>query len=221
MVNNYYSLFNIPIGILFLYLQYNSLQMKENTADFIIETIAPIFNKQGYVGTSLSDLTKATNLTKGAIYCNFKNKEELAIKSFRLNLKNAMTPLSAIISKQTNSIDKLYAVTKYYRTFYKISKSRGGCPILNVGVDAKHNNNILFDEAKKGANKLISNLSFIIQEGIENNEIKKGVDSKSHAANIYTMIEGGVFMSFLQDNKKSLDMILDHIDESIIDKIKS
>jgi len=60
-----------------------------NTSDFILQRVAPIFNKQGYVGTSLSDLTEVTGLTKGAIYFNFKNKEELAVKAFKFNVKKA------------------------------------------------------------------------------------------------------------------------------------
>ena len=47
------------------------------TKQYILEKIAPIFNKNGYAGTSLSDVTKATGLTKGAIYGNFKDKEEI------------------------------------------------------------------------------------------------------------------------------------------------
>ena len=63
-----------------------------NTSEIILNKVAPIFNKQGYVGTSLTDITKATGLTKGAIYCNFSNKEDLALKSFQLNIKVAITP---------------------------------------------------------------------------------------------------------------------------------
>ena len=51
-----------------------------------LEKIAPIFNKNGYVGTSLSDITQATGLTKGAIYGNFKDKEALAIEAFNFNI---------------------------------------------------------------------------------------------------------------------------------------
>ncbi|WP_144916166.1 TetR/AcrR family transcriptional regulator [Mucilaginibacter frigoritolerans] len=36
-----------------------------NTRDFILQKVAPLFNKKGYAGTSLSDLTDATGLTKG------------------------------------------------------------------------------------------------------------------------------------------------------------
>ena len=44
----------------------------EKTKEYIIATSAPIFNKQGYAGTSMSDITKATGLTKGVLYGNFK-----------------------------------------------------------------------------------------------------------------------------------------------------
>ena len=50
------------------------LTKSELTSKFIIETVAPIFNKKGYAATSMSDITNATNLTKGAIYGNFENR---------------------------------------------------------------------------------------------------------------------------------------------------
>ena len=57
----------------------------ERTTAYIIETVAPIFNRHGYIGTSMSDLTEATGLTKGAIYGNFENKEALALSAFEHN----------------------------------------------------------------------------------------------------------------------------------------
>ncbi|MBL7756118.1 MAG: TetR family transcriptional regulator, partial [Chitinophagaceae bacterium] len=45
----------------------------ERTRQHIIEKAAPFFNKKGYADTSLSDITAATGLTKGAIYGNFEN----------------------------------------------------------------------------------------------------------------------------------------------------
>jgi len=57
----------------------------ESTRLFIIERIAPVFNKKGYHGTSLADITEATGLTKGSIYGNFANKEEVAIAVYEYN----------------------------------------------------------------------------------------------------------------------------------------
>jgi AcrR family transcriptional regulator len=62
------------------------MSKSEQTKAFIIEKTAPIFNKKGYAGTSLSDMTEATNLTKGSIYGNFANKDEVALAAFDYNL---------------------------------------------------------------------------------------------------------------------------------------
>ena len=193
----------------------------ENTSEYIIEKIAPVFNKQGYIGTSLSDLTAATKLTKGALYCNFLNKDELALRSFKYNLKNAIYPLYETIKKQKGCIEKLYTITDYYRNYYELWKDKGGCPLLNVGIDSKFNNSALFEESKIESSKIINSLSKIIQNGIDKNEIKNNINPNSYARNIYSMIEGASFLSFTHDNKVYLDDILNYIDTSIIANIKA
>ncbi len=57
----------------------------ERTRQFIVEKTAPLFNAKGYAGTSLSDMTDATGLTKGSIYGNFANKDEVALAVFDHN----------------------------------------------------------------------------------------------------------------------------------------
>lgn len=192
----------------------------ENTSEFIIETIAPIFNKKGYVGTSLSDLTKATKLTKGALYCNFKNKEELAVKSFKYNAKKALNPLFVELSKHKTSLSKLKALTNYYRNFYDTISKRGGCPILNIGVDAKHNSPTLFNEAKKEASKLTQGLSNIIQNGINKSEFNTNIDSLKYARNFYAMIEGAVFMGMMYEDDKYIIDAMDLIDNIVETQLK-
>ena len=193
----------------------------ENTTDYILEKVAPIFNQKGYVGTSLSDITKATNLTKGAIYCNFKNKEELAVKAFQLNLNKAILPLQMKLKSEKNSIKKLLILTDYYRSYYNLAKERGGCPILNVGIDAKLNNGPLFNQSKNIANKLILGLSDIIQEGIDTNEIKDNINPKIYSQNFYSMIEGGVFMALLNEDESYLINIMDMMEDIIHNNFKA
>ena len=48
----------------------------EQTRQRIVKEAAPIFNRRGYEGSSLSDLMKATGLKKGGIYRHFSSKEE-------------------------------------------------------------------------------------------------------------------------------------------------
>ncbi len=57
----------------------------EKTKQFIIEKTAALFNSKGYTRTSLSDISEATGLTKGSIYGNFENRDELAIAVYKFN----------------------------------------------------------------------------------------------------------------------------------------
>ena len=45
----------------------------------IMSTALDLFCQQGLARTSLTDIAKATDLTRGAIYWHFKNKEELFV----------------------------------------------------------------------------------------------------------------------------------------------
>ena len=85
----------------------NELSKAERTRQFIVETTSGIFNKKGYAGTSLSDLTEATGLTKGSIYGNFKNKEEVAVAAFEYNSARVRKLIAAQIEKAPTYYEKL------------------------------------------------------------------------------------------------------------------
>src|SRR5436305_10867326 len=54
----------------------------EQTRAMILARVAPLFNQQGYFGSSLSDIMQQTGLEKGGIYNHFKSKEQLALQAF-------------------------------------------------------------------------------------------------------------------------------------------
>lgn len=51
---------------------------KPDTRDRIIQTAEMLLFKQGFAGTSLNDVIKATDLSKGAFFHHFKGKDDLA-----------------------------------------------------------------------------------------------------------------------------------------------
>lgn len=191
-----------------------------NTSEFILDKVAPIFNKQGYIGTSLSDITNVTGLTKGAIYCNFSNKEDLALKSFQLNISLAITPLFKLIAAKEGSINKLYAITEYQRNYYDLVKDRGGCPMLRAGVDTKFINPLLFRTAQNLSQKFTTGLTNIINEGIINNEIQQNTDPVKYAKIILSLIEGSSLLAFTHNDQTYITTAMDFIDNTIIDSIR-
>jgi len=184
----------------------------QQTSDFIIQKVAPIFNKNGYYGTSMSDLVDATGLTKGAIYGNFKNKEELAFIAFKYNVDRVVNKIREELSTIKSPIQQLYGLTNFYRAYKSYTIEYGGCPILNIGVDANHQNPELLKRVQEVILKLQSYITKMIQNGIYAGEIRKEVNPKTHARKLFTLIEGAVFMSATMNDEMYIQEMMAHVD---------
>ncbi|ULC58468.1 TetR/AcrR family transcriptional regulator [Flaviramulus sp. BrNp1-15] len=190
------------------------------TAKYIIEVSAPIFNKNGYAATSLNDITKATGLTKGAIYGNFKNKEDLAYASFKYMVKSLMKPLSEHLKLSKSPIQKLFLITDFYRNYYPFSKQLGGCPVLNIGVDANNSNSDLLNKVRDTIQRIQDKLCSIIETGIEEGEISTEINAMQYAKRIDTMIQGAIFMTYTMNDEYYMNDTMNQIDEIITNELK-
>ena len=108
----------------------------EETKNYIIEQAAPIFNMHGYKGTTMSQLTKAINMTKGAIYGNFKDKDEIAIAALDYNISEISGKIRNVGLSKESASDKLIAFANFYLDEIAIISRKGGCPILNAAIDS-------------------------------------------------------------------------------------
>jgi AcrR family transcriptional regulator len=191
------------------------------TTQYILETVAPVFNRYGYAATSMSEITKATRLTKGAIYGNFENKEALALEAFNYNVRKIIGMVSEKMNAETTPVEKLKALTDFYRNYYQLTKKYGGCPLLNVGVDSKHQNPVLFKRVREIMTKLQKSIAQIIQQGIEQKQFKKEIDPQVVALRILSQIEGAAFMTNLMENDQHMKDVMDQIDRMIIEQIRN
>ena len=123
--------------------------------------------------------------------------------------------LSEKMAPERSVIGKLKALTGFYRNYPVLTSPLGGCPLLNVGVDANHQNELLLNRVKEVNLKLRRNMANLMEEGINNHEIKSSIDTLKYSGRIIAMIEGSVYMTFtLNDNSYMSDM-MDHIDHMI------
>lgn len=188
----------------------------EKTTQFIIEQVAPIFNKKGYVGTSLSDLTDATGLTKGSIYGNFKNKDGVAIEAFKYNLAIITNSFFEEISNNLISpLDRLLALPKTYQSRYDDIVAMGGCPIINTAVDADDTHPQLKKMAQNVILRIRKSLITVIEEGISKRQIKPQTESNKIAEIMISLVEGGFMMAKLLDEKEYFENSLKQLEEII------
>jgi len=193
----------------------------ERTKQFILEKTAPIFNRKGYSGTSLSDLTEATGLTKGSIYGNFANKDDVALSAFDYNLSLLNKTRSALVAKGSNSIDKLINMAKFYRSGFKSPMIPGGCPILNTAIEADDTHPSLKEKASKAVKAWKKSIETIVNHGIEKKEIKATINAGDFATEFIAMIEGGIMLSKVTDNRSLLDTCIDRLEKIIIRELKA
>lgn len=197
------------------------LTKAEYTKQHILETVAPIFNKNGYAATSLSDITKATKLTKGAIYGNFKNKEELAIASFKHTVKKLMSLISLHIEKSDSPIQKLYLIADFYKNYYGLSKTYGGCPVLNIGVDANNQNSDLLEKVRVVIERIQDQVATIIEDGIETGEISTEINAMQYAKRLDSMIQGAIFMTYTMDDEFYMKDTMKQIEDMITNELRA
>nr|WP_299388708.1 TetR/AcrR family transcriptional regulator [Allomuricauda sp.] len=187
----------------------------ERTTAYIIETVAPIFNKFGYVGTSMSDLTEATGLTKGAIYGNFENKESLALSAFEYNRNHLLAIIDDKLHVEGSAMDKVFSLLRFYRQYDVYTLSMGGCPILNVGVDAQSNNQLLSAAVKETIKEIEGKIALVLENGSKSGEFHLPVPPLQFAKQLFTMLQGAIAMSTMTRDRKYLVNTIAYLEQLV------
>ncbi|WP_035644480.1 TetR/AcrR family transcriptional regulator [Flavobacterium sp. ASV13] len=190
----------------------------ERTKQFIIEQTAPIFNMKGYSGTSMSDITEATGLTKGSIYGNFENKDEVAIAAFKFNVKKLQDAFSREIDQQATFKGKLLVYPKLYSEYANLKVTKGGCPILNTATESDDTHPILKKYAERTLKYWKEKIMYFIDQGILAGEFKAdSIDTEKTALTIIALIEGAIMISKLTNNLDNLSSIMTSVYKIIDD----
>jgi TetR/AcrR family transcriptional repressor of nem operon len=194
-----------------------SLSKAERTRQYIIEKTAPVFNTKGIAGTSLNDLMLVTGLTKGSIYGNFGNKDDVALAAFDYNYGRVVEYLKARIFAKENSIERLLVYPQVYRDFLKIPFLKPGCPVLNTSTEADDTHPLLKAKAADALLFWKKALENQIKRGIARKEIKKHTDPVETAVVIMSMIEGAIMQAKVTNRSAELRIAMGYLEKLIKD----
>jgi len=180
----------------------------ERTRQFIIEKAAPIFNQKGIAGTSMSDIMEATKLAKGGLYGNFESKEEICLAAFNYLTGTLSAEISKSIDGQTTAKAKLFALLDFYKN--KLFKTNhGGCPILNFGTEADDTNPVIKERVQGAINFSQGRISKLVKLGHENGEFPQTFVAETFAIKMFSMIEGAILISKVQNNNSQMVLVTD------------
>ena len=71
---------------------------RQQTREHLLAAAAEVFAERGFHGASLDEVAAVAGFTKGAVYSNFKNKEDLFLALFKANYDREMDAIRAALN---------------------------------------------------------------------------------------------------------------------------
>lgn len=183
----------------------------EVTKETILKKSGVLFNTNGYKATSISHITDATGLTKGAIYRHFSNKDELERETLAHLSSVLFEKLGGAIKIAKTAPDKLTTILHFFESYATNPPLKGGCPLLNAAIEADDAHPGLRKGALKTLHILRQSIITILQNGIDHKQIKPGINKEFYAALIIATLEGGIMMSKLEGNNEDIRTVTKHL----------
>lgn len=183
----------------------------EATKDTILKKSGNLFNTHGYKATSISEITDATGFTKGAIYRHFESKDALERETLAYLSQVMFEKIRSVVKPERTAGNKLRAIFSFFESYISNPPLKGGCPLLNAAIEADDAHIGLRKEARKTLTVLRESLIHILQHGINNQQIKPGIDTDYYATLIIASLEGGIMMSKLEGNDRDIRKVIQHL----------
>ncbi len=179
----------------------------EKTRQFIIEQAAPVFNTRGIAATAMSDVMVATGLSKGSLYVHFKDKEDLALAAVKHNLQLLNDRVALALQPGGDAGAQLSAFLEVFADPLQ-PPVKGGCPMLNFGMEADDLFPAIRDEVDKSVRMAQRRIAGIIRKGIADGTFVAGWHATEAATKMFAMIEGGIMISRIAGHNGKMKLIL-------------
>lgn len=169
----------------------------EQTREMILAQAAQLFNRQGYFGSSLSDIMHETGLEKGGIYNHFASKEQLALEAFDYAFGLTQRHVREALQGKHHAVERLHAMIAFFQSVAEDPPIMGGCPVLNTAIEADDAQPALRERALGAMDQWRETIRHIVARGIERHELRLDVDGDEVATIFISTLEGAVMLSSL------------------------
>jgi TetR/AcrR family transcriptional repressor of nem operon len=188
----------------------------ETTRLEILKKAFALIYQKGYQATSIDDIIATTQVTKGAFYYHFKNKEEMGIALITdLMNREFLAVMGGEPTGNTNFRDELFAVIKGLLIDHSFLTAEFGCPAVNLIQEMAPLNEHFRNALKKSIAEWQHTIEAVIRRGQDAGQLSKEQDSKQIALSVITQYHGvrtlgkvlgnAYYKSFLEDFRRYLN----------------
>lgn len=163
--------------------------------DSILASAAPLFNRNGFAGTSINDILKATDLEKGGLYNHFASKEELAIATFEYAFDRVRRYFVDATGGVESGAPYLHAYVSAFERYIERPVVEGGCPVANAAFEADDALPFLRDRVQAAFQQMRGVVLRHTLRAIEKKQFRNGVDAEAVADFMIATLEGAILLS--------------------------
>jgi TetR/AcrR family transcriptional regulator, transcriptional repressor for nem operon len=172
-----------------------------DTKDYIIDQAVKLFLSKSYEAVSISDISKAIGLTKGALYHHFLNKEEL----FKAVIDKYLKIVGPGDFKEDITLaEYIEANIAYIKNIVQMISidDQPFIPVhyLSLLIDALRHYPGYADDKEQLFNDELSKLRIILDKAVKNGEIRKDIDTSLVALNFLSITVGIAANLFRQNS---------------------
>ena len=170
----------------------------EQTRKLLLDTALQLFDQQGINHTTLAQIAKAAGVTRGAIYWHFKDRDDL----FRTLWEEITAPILQRFDelKELPDKDKFNAMLKLIIRFLaELTSDSKLQQIHRISIQAEAIPT-LQQWIKEDSCKDLANITQLMQEAQQQNQIRKDITAGQAASFFYGYIDG-LIRNWLQFNQ--------------------
>jgi AcrR family transcriptional regulator len=105
-------------------------EQRENTRGCLVKAAAKVFSHRGYEKASLDEVAEEAGFTKGAVYSNFKGKEDLFLATIDAHFEERLAAIKRVMAEEPDEqgtahaagmefMRKLNADPEYFALFFE------------------------------------------------------------------------------------------------------
>ncbi len=163
---------------------------REFDIDTALDRAILYFREHGYNGVSISDLSKALQLSAGSIYKAFFSKHALFSAALDRYMMLRGQRISEIIGSNSSGREKLRSLLVFYAESSHASEGKYGCLVVLSAVELSCTDESIASKVTAALNGNESRLVRIIQEGQVDGSIVQTIDPEVTAKLMLALVQG-------------------------------
>ena len=170
----------------------------------ILQKAFELIYERGYQATSVDDIIATTQVTKGAFYYHFKNKDEMGMAIINELMKPAL--INSFINplqQEENPLDAIYKLMYHLLMEHEFLKVEYGCPAANFTQEMTPWNAEFSKALNEITQQWIKIMSAAITRGKERGFVRKDVNAKQATMFIMSGYWGIRNFGKLENSKKA------------------